>query len=147
MKRLLILSGPNLNKLGEREPDIYGHDTLSDIENGCRMVAQDYDFDIDFRQTNSESVLIEWIQDPPRGTNGLILNAAAFTHTSLALQDALKLLDIPVIEVHLSNPGAREPVRHISYITPVATGVISGFGAASYYLAVRALGDMLSGQY
>lgn len=141
--RILVLNGPNLNKLGEREPEIYGHESLSDIENLCRLTAQDYDIDIDFRQSNDEAELIGWIQDLPRYTKGLILNAAAYTHTSVALHDALKLLDIPVVEVHLSNPGAREAFRHHSYITPVATGVISGFGSRSYALAVRALGEMI----
>lgn len=144
MRRLLILNGPNLNKLGSREPEIYGTDTLSDIENMCRQKAQEFNFDIDFRQTNNESQLIEWIQDPPRETLGLIINAAAFTHTSLAIHDALKMCGIPTIEVHLSNPAAREEYRHFSYISPVASGVISGFGAMSYDLAVCAMHDLLN---
>lgn len=139
MKRILILNGPNLNKLGTREPDIYGAQTLSDIENACRRKAQSLDFDIDFRQSNDESQIIEWIQDLPRYTQAIIINAAAFTHTSIAIHDALKLCDIPIIEVHLSNPGAREEFRHNSYISPVARGVISGFGAQSYLLALEAL--------
>ena len=143
MKQILILSGPNLNKLGEREPDIYGSDTLSDIENGCRTHAHEFGMEIDFRQSNSESELIEWIHDLPGHTVGLILNAAALTHTSVALHDALKLLDIPILEVHLSNPHQRESFRHTSYVSPVAHGVISGFGALSYYLAVEALGKIL----
>lgn len=143
MNRVLVLNGPNLNKLGSREPDIYGHETLSDIENACRAEAQNYDLDIDFRQSNSEAQLIDWVQDLPRETRAVIINAAGYTHSSVALHDALKLLDVPVIEVHLSNPGARESFRHISYITPVASGVISGFGSASYTLAVKAIATLL----
>lgn len=141
--RILVINGPNLNKLGSREPETYGHDTLSDIENLCRLTAQDYDIDIDFRQSNDEAELIGWIQDLPRYTKGVIMNAAAYTHTSVAIHDAVKLLDVPVIEVHLTNPGAREPFRHHSYITPVAKGVISGFGSHSYVLAIHAIGEIL----
>ena len=141
--RILVLNGPNLNKLGSREPETYGHDTLSDIENLCRLTAQDYDIDIDFRQSNDEAELIGWLQDLPRYTKGVIINAAAYTHTSVAIHDALKLLDVPVIEVHLTNPGAREPFRHHSYVTPVAKGVISGFGGQSYVLAIHAIGEII----
>ena len=141
MSKIFILNGPNLNKLGTREPDIYGFDTLADIENACRAEAQKFDLDIDFRQSNSETELIEWIQSPPRGTTAMIINAAAYTHTSLAIHDALKLLEVPIIEVHLSNPGAREEFRHHSYITPAAMGVISGFGRQSYCLAIQVIGN------
>lgn len=139
MNRVLILNGPNLNKLGKREPEIYGSETLSDIENACRRKGQELDFDVDFRQSNDETQLIEWIQEPPRYTKAVIINAAAYTHTSVAMHDALKLLEVPVIEVHLSNPAAREEFRHISYISPVAHGIISGFGSNSYILALESL--------
>lgn len=144
MKRIFILNGPNLNKLGTREPEIYGTETLSDIENGCRLAAQEHNLLVDFRQSNSEAELIGWIQNPPRETCGIIINGAALTHTSIALHDALKMLDVPAIEVHLSNPARREDFRHISYISAVTSGVISGFGAQSYYLAIEALASLVS---
>ncbi|WP_425984340.1 type II 3-dehydroquinate dehydratase [Brevundimonas sp. TWP1-2-1b1] len=131
-----VLNGPNLNLLGVREPDIYGRDTLADIEQRCIKAAGDVQ--IVFRQTNHEGVLVDWIQEAREGADALIINPAAYGHTSVALHDALKTLSIPVIELHLSNPAAREAFRHHSYVSSAATGVIAGFGAAGYELAVQA---------
>jgi 3-dehydroquinate dehydratase-2 len=131
-----VLNGPNLNLLGVREPDIYGRDTLADIEQRCVRAAGEAH--IVFRQTNHEGVLVDWIQEAREGAHALILNPAAYGHTSVALHDALKTLWIPVIELHLSNPAAREAFRHHSYVSSAATGVIAGFGAAGYELAVQA---------
>lgn len=130
--RILILNGPNLNMLGTREPEIYGTQTLADIEALCRAEAKKRGHDIDFRQSNHEGELIEWIQQA-RGTfGGIIINAAAYTHTSIALHDALKMFGGPIVEVHLSDPKTREPFRHHSYIAPLAAAVITGKGAAGY---------------
>lgn len=140
---ILILNGPNLNMLGVREPEIYGSDTLADIETRCRAHAQSLGLAIDFRQSNIEGELVTWIQESRATHHGVIINAAAFTHTSVALLDSLSLLDAPVIEVHLSNVFARESFRHHSYISPVAAGVICGFGWRSYTLALDAINDIL----
>lgn len=140
---ILILNGPNLNMLGVREPEIYGSDTLADIETRCRAHAQSLGLTIDFRQSNIEGELVTWIQESRTTHQGVIINAAAFTHTSVALLDSLSLLDAPVIEVHLSNVFARESFRHHSYISPVAAGVICGFGWRSYMLALDAINDIL----
>ncbi len=141
--KILILNGPNLNMLGVRQPEIYGSDTLADIEERCRAHAKTLGLAIDFKQSNVEGELVTWIQDARTTHQGVVINAAAFTHTSVALLDALSLLDAPVIEVHLSNVFAREPFRHHSYISPVAAGVICGFGWRSYTLALDAIKDIL----
>ncbi len=140
---ILILNGPNLNMLGVRQPEIYGSDTLADIEARCRAHAKTLELGIDFHQSNVEGELVTWIQDARTTHQGVVINAAAFTHTSVALLDALSLLDAPVIEVHLSNVFARESFRHHSYISPVAAGVICGFGWRSYTLALDAIKDIL----
>lgn len=137
MKTILILNGPNLNMLGVREPAIYGRETLSDIEKLCRETAASAGFDIDFRQSNHEGELVTWIQESREKIDGLIINAAGYTHTSVAIHDALKLLEVPVVEVHLSDPQQRESFRHLSYVTPVAAKVIKGLGAKGYADAVR----------
>jgi 3-dehydroquinate dehydratase-2 len=142
---ILVLNGPNLNMLGVRQPEIYGADTLADIEQRCRAHAESLGLALDFRQSNLEGELVTWIQDARTAYKGLILNAAAYTHTSVALLDALSLLEIPVIEVHLSNIFAREAFRHHSYVSPVAAGVICGFGPRGYTLALDALKDILDG--
>lgn len=131
-----VLNGPNLNLLGVREPHIYGRDTLADIE--ARCVAAANGAAVTFRQTNHEGVLVDWIQEARESADALIINPAAYGHTSVALHDALKTLAIPVIELHLSNPAAREAFRHHSYVSSAATGVIAGFGAHGYELAVQA---------
>ena len=137
--RILILNGPNLNMLGRREPEIYGSDTLADIEKLCRGKASVLGMEIDFRQSNHEGELVTWIQDSLDKIDGLIINAAAYTHTSVAIHDALKLLSCPVIEVHLSDPATREEFRHFSYIEPVAAKVIKGKGAKGYVDALESL--------
>ncbi len=142
---ILILNGPNLNMLGVREPAIYGSDTLADIEARCHAHATALGLSVDFRQSNIEGELVTWIQDARTTHRGVIINAAAFTHTSVALLDALSLLDAPIIEVHLSNIFAREAFRHHSYISPVAAGVICGFGWRGYTLALDAVNDILDG--
>ncbi len=131
---ILILNGPNLNMLGQREPDIYGNQTLQDIENMCQKEFPDNI--LTFHQSNHEGELVTWIQEAMNKYHGLIINAGAYTHTSIAIHDALKLLDYPVIEVHLSNPSSREAFRHNSYITPVADKVITGQGAQGYIMAI-----------
>lgn len=134
--RILILNGPNLNMLGVREPDIYGTQTLADIEKFCRAKARDLGHEIDFRQSNHEGELIDWIQQARGVFDGIIINAGAYTHTSIAIHDALKTFDRPIVEVHLSDPKTREPFRHHSFIEPLAAAVISGKGAAGYAEAI-----------
>ena len=133
---LYVLNGPNLNLLGEREPDIYGYDTLADVQKRCEAAADDAS--VVFRQSNHEGELVDWIQEARTKASALIINPAAYTHTSVALFDALKTLKIPVIECHLSNPAAREAFRHHSYVSLAATGVIAGLGVQGYELAVKA---------
>ncbi len=137
---LTILNGPNLNMLGQREPEIYGATTLADIEQRCAAMAQQRGVTLVFKQTNHEGELVEWVQQAGRdAAAGLIINAGAYTHTSVALHDALKTVRVPIIEVHLSNIYQREPFRHHSYVSPVAKGVICGLGAQGYLLAMDAL--------
>ncbi len=138
-KTIYVLNGPNLNLLGVREPEIYGYDTLADIESRCAALLEGTDFGLVFRQSNHEGQLVDWIQEARTKACALILNPAAYTHTSVALYDALKALSIPIIECHLSNPHARETFRHHSYVSLAATGVIAGFGAIGYELAIRAI--------
>ena len=133
---LYVLNGPNLNLLGVREPDIYGRETLDDVRALCERVADGAT--VVFRQTNHEGELIDWVQEAREKASALVINPAGYGHTSVALLDALKTLGIPIIECHLSNPAARERFRHRSYVSPVAAGVVSGFGPFSYELAVKA---------
>ncbi|MCB1784403.1 MAG: type II 3-dehydroquinate dehydratase [Alphaproteobacteria bacterium] len=144
MKKILVLNGPNLNMLGLREPEIYGPETLRDVEDLCYETAMGHNMRVECRQTNHEGVLVDWIQEARGIYDGLIINAAAFTHTSVAIHDALRLLDIPIIEVHLSDPKKREEFRHFSYVEPVAARVIAGQGAKGYKLAVEAINELLS---
>ncbi|HMO43029.1 MAG TPA: type II 3-dehydroquinate dehydratase [Phenylobacterium sp.] len=137
-KPIYVLSGPNLNLLGVREPHIYGKDTLDDVRAACERRAQTLGRSIVFRQSNHEGVLIDWIQEARTEASALVINPAAYGHTSIALLDALKAADIPVVECHLSNPAARETFRHHTYVSLAATGLVSGFGLASYELAVEA---------
>jgi 3-dehydroquinate dehydratase II len=139
MKPIFILNGPNLNLIGEREPAIYGADRLGAIEARLTHQAQAAGFEIRFRQTNHEGVLVDWIQEARHAASALILNAGAYTHTSVAVLDALRVLSIPVVEVHLTNIFKREPFRHHSYISPAATGLICGFGSQGYALALSAV--------
>lgn len=140
---VLMLNGPNLNLLGTREPEIYGHATLQDIEKACVAEAQELSIKLECRQSNHEGELIDWIQESRGVYDALILNAGAFSHTSIAILDALKALTIPLIEVHLSNIYLREAFRHHSYVSSVATGVICGLGAQGYSVAIEWLGKHL----
>ena len=144
MKQILVLNGPNLNLLGVREPAVYGSDTLGDVERLCRDEGARLGVGVDCRQSNHEGQLIDWIQEAGRETVagnvlGVILNAGAYTHTSVALHDAIKGSQASVIELHISNVHAREPFRHHSYISPAARGIIVGFGVQGYAIAIDAL--------
>jgi 3-dehydroquinate dehydratase II len=140
---VFVLNGPNLNLLGVREPAIYGRDTLGDIEARCRSRGATLGLEIDFRQTNHEGQLVDWIQEARLSAAGIVLNAGALTHTSIALLDALSAADLPVIEVHLSNIFRRERFRHHSYVSLAATGVICGLGARGYELALEAVAGLI----
>ena len=136
---IYVLNGPNLSLLGLREPDIYGHDTLDDIAGMMEDRARELELEIDLRQSNHEGHLVDWLHEAQaRRAKAVLLNAGGFTHTSIAIHDAIKAVTTPVIEVHLSNPHAREQFRHISYVGRVAKGTIAGFGAQSYMLALEA---------
>jgi 3-dehydroquinate dehydratase-2 len=140
---IYILNGPNLNLLGKREPEIYGSETLEDIARRCKAKARTLGLAVDLKQSNIEGELVDWIQEAREHAAGIIINAAAYTHTSVALHDALKACGLPVIEVHLSNIYKREPFRHNSYVSPVANGVICGFGGQGYEFALDALAAIL----
>jgi 3-dehydroquinate dehydratase II len=142
---ILVLNGPNLNLLGVREPETYGHDTLADIEEACLERAAALELTVDFRQSNHEGQLVDWIQEARESADGIILNAGALTHTSIAILDALKASDLPVIEVHLSNIFRRESFRRHSYVSEAAQGVICGFGAQGYLLALEAIAGLIKG--
>lgn len=141
--KILILNGPNLNLLGLREPDVYGATTLGDIERKCTALAKELGVDISFRQSNHEGELIDWIQQARDSFKGVIINPAAYSHTSVGLRDALAAVALPVIEVHISNIFAREEFRHHSHVSPVASGVICGLGTTSYTLALRAISELI----
>lgn len=144
--KIMILNGPNLNMLGTREPEIYGSETLSDVEAICAKRAEQLDATIDFRQSNIEGELVTWIQEARTSVQGIIINAAAYTHTSVALLDALNTCDMPIIEVHLSNIHQRESFRHESYIARVADAMICGLGSHGYELAIEAVMRRLDGR-
>ncbi len=141
---IFILNGPNLNLLGTREPEIYGSTTLEEVRALCEREAGELGFEIEFRQSNHEGVLVDWVQEAGRRASALVLNPAAYGHTSVALLDALKALTIPVVECHLSNLAAREPFRRRTYTAAAVAGAISGFGPMSYALAIRAAADLVS---
>lgn len=143
--KILVLNGPNLNLLGTREPHIYGAATLDDIAAACRRRGDALGLDVDFRQSNSEGELVGWVQEARGGHAALIVNAAAYTHTSIALLDALASVDRPVIEVHLSNIFRREDFRHHSYVSRVARGIICGLGGFGYELALEAVARLVNG--
>ncbi len=143
-KRILIINGPNLNLLGARQPDVYGHETLESIEAACKDLASTLDMDVDFRQSNNEGEIVDWIQEARTSHDGLIINAGAYTHTSVAILDALLAVDTPVIEVHLSNIHQRDEFRHNSYVSKAALGMICGLGAHGYELALEALSRHLA---
>ena len=139
-KTIFVLNGPNLNMLGKREPGIYGGKTLADIEADCKAAGDERGLTIDFRQSNHEGMLVDWLHEAADKAAGVAFNAGAYTHTSVALHDAIRAISpIPVIEVHISNVHAREEFRHKSMIAPAAKGVICGFGPHSYILALQAL--------
>ncbi len=140
---IYVLNGPNLNLLGTREPEVYGYATLSDIEKAAVQHARRKGMEVEFRQSNLEGELIDWLQEARTKAAGVILNAAGLTHTSIAILDACRTLDVPLVEVHLSNPYRRESYRRRSFISEVATGVICGFGTTGYILAIDALARIL----
>jgi len=144
MPRILVLNGPNLNLLGRREPGIYGHTTLADIEEMCNAEAERLGLAVECRQSNSEGELVTWVQAVPGTFDGLILNAGAYSHTSIALLDALRALDEPLIEVHLSNIYRRETFRQHSYVSLAANGVLCGFGPRGYLMALHAIAAILA---
>jgi 3-dehydroquinate dehydratase-2 len=144
MRKILVLNGPNLNLLGQREPGTYGAATLADVEAMCRETASRLGFDVDFRQSNHEGVLIDALQEAGRGVKagevlGVVFNPGGYTHTSVALHDAIKGAEVPVIETHISNVHAREAFRHHSYISPAAAGIVVGFGVDGYAVAIEGL--------
>ncbi|MBL41126.1 MAG: type II 3-dehydroquinate dehydratase [Rhodospirillaceae bacterium] len=137
--KILVLNGPNLNMLGLREQEYYGSSSLDDIERSIKEIAEKKGFFVKFKQSNSEGELVSWIQESINNYSGLVINAGAYTHTSIAIFDALKIINVPIIEVHLSNIYAREQFRKTSLISELATGIICGFGQLSYELAIEAL--------
>jgi 3-dehydroquinate dehydratase-2 len=144
MTAVLVLNGPNLGRLGSREPEVYGTSSLADIAGVCRAAGKELGLDIDFRQTDDEAELVGWVHQAADDRTPVVLNPAAFTHYSYALRDALAQRTAPLIEVHLSNPATRETFRHTSVVAGVADGTIAGFGAMSYLLALRAIAALLS---
>ncbi|MUN41742.1 type II 3-dehydroquinate dehydratase [Actinomadura litoris] len=144
MTRVLVLNGPNLGRLGIREPDVYGTTTLADLAELCRAEGERLGLDAEVRQTDGEAELIGWVHEAADGRLPVVLNPAAFTHYSYGLRDALAQLTAPLVEVHISNPAAREEFRHTSVVAGVATGTIAGFGVNSYVLALRAVADLLA---
>ena len=140
---IAVLNGPNLNMLGQREPNLYGRATLDDIEQLCLHTAEKLGLAIDFRQTNMEGELISWVQECRKRVQGIVINPAAYTHTSIALLDALLSIDLPIIEVHISNIYRREAFRHHSYVSRAAVGVICGLGVGGYSLALQAITNLI----
>jgi 3-dehydroquinate dehydratase II len=140
---ILVLNGPNLNLLGVREPETYGRDTLADIEEACLERAAELGLAIDFRQSNHEGQLVDWIQEARETADGIVLNPGAYTHTSIAILDALRAADLPIIEVHLSNIHRRESYRRRSYVSEAAQGIICGFGGHGYLLALDAMARLI----
>ena len=144
MPTVLVLNGPNLNMLGIREPAVYGSETLKDVEVRCLARAKAHGLNIDFRQSNNEGELVGWIQQARAAAAGIVLNAGAYTHTSIAIPDALRACGLPVVEVHLSNIYKRETFRHHSHVSATADGTICGFGSHGYELAIEAISNIIS---
>jgi 3-dehydroquinate dehydratase-2 len=144
-RKIYILNGPNLNLLGTREPEIYGSSTLDELAGRCREVGSKVGLDVDFRQSNHEGELVEWIQGAIDRVDGIVINAAAYTHTSVAIHDALRAYNGYKIELHISNPHLRESFRHVSYVSPVVDSIIAGFGVRGYELSVEAMAEELVG--
>ena len=141
---VFVLNGPNLNLLGKRQPQIYGHETLADVERDCRRLATELGLAIRFHQSNREYEIIDWIHEAREVAAGIVINPAAFTHTSVAILDALNTFEQPIFEVHISNVHRREAFRHHSYVSGVATGVIAGFGTQGYQLALRRVASLIA---
>ncbi|MCR5859940.1 type II 3-dehydroquinate dehydratase [Mesorhizobium sp. J428] len=144
MNTIYVINGPNLNLLGKRQPHIYGHETLEDVKEACIKVGSESGLAVKFMQSNSESQIIEWIHEAREAATGIVINPAAFTHTSVAILDALNTFDHPIIEVHISNVHKREPFRHHSYVSGIASGVIAGFGTQGYVFAVQRMAQLLA---
>lgn len=142
--KIVVLNGPNLNLLGKRQPEIYGRDTLADVEASCRALANELGLEIEFHQSNAEHQLIDWIHVARTSAAGLVINPAAYTHTSIAILDALKTCEFPILEVHISNVHQREEFRHHSYVSLAATGVIAGCGVNGYLLALRQIAWLIA---
>ena len=136
---IIVINGPNLNMLGKREPGIYGGKTLKDIENDCLQAGADLGFEVEFRQSNHEGVLVDWLQEAGERAAGVVINPGAYSHTSIALHDAIRAISTPVVEVHISNIHAREEFRHKSMVSPAAKGMVCGFGPYGYIMALHAL--------
>ena len=145
-KIVYVLNGPNLNLLGKRQPHIYGYETLADVEVSCQKVADEFGFEIRFLQSNHEGQIIDWIQEARESASGIVMNPAAYTHTSVAILDALNTCEFPIFEVHISNVHQREAFRHHSYVTLRANGVMAGFGTEGYALALRRMGNLLAAE-
>jgi 3-dehydroquinate dehydratase-2 len=142
-KKILVLNGPNLNLLGKRQPEIYGKLTLEQINQKVRALAKDLAVEVEIRQSNHEGDLVTWIQEAPKQFGAIVINPAAYTHTSIGMRDAITAIGIPTIEIHLSNIHKREPFRHRSHIAEAAVGQIAGFGANSYLLGIRAAAELI----
>ena len=142
-RTVFVLNGPNLNLLGQREPEIYGRETLADVEADCRRLAGELGFELRFHQSNAEHAIIDWIHEARTQAAGIVINPAAFTHTSVAILDALKACACPIIEVHLSNVHAREAFRHHSYVSPIASAIIVGCGTQGYRFALERLARLI----
>ena len=145
-RTVFILNGPNLNLLGKRQPEIYGRETLADVEASCRAIGDELGLAIRFHQSNREYELIDWVHEAREAAAGIVINPAAFTHTSVALLDALKTCECPILEVHISNVHQRESFRHHSYVSLAAAGVIAGFGTQGYTLALQRLAHLINRQ-
>jgi 3-dehydroquinate dehydratase II len=143
-RSVYVLNGPNLNLLGKREPHIYGHETLADVEAQCRTLATEFNLSIEFRQSNAEFQIIDWIHEAREIAAAIVINPGAFTHTSIAIMDALNACKCPIFEVHISNVHRRESFRHHSYVSLTATGVMAGFGTHGYSLALRHVAQLLA---
>ncbi len=142
-QKILLIHGPNLNLLGKREPDIYGADTLADVEGWCRSAGADAGLDVDCRQSNHEGEIVTWIHDARDTAAAIVINAGAYTHTSVAIHDALRAFEGVIVELHISNPHLRESFRHISHIGPTATAQVAGFGVKAYPGVIRTVANML----
>jgi len=143
-KTIYMINGPNLNLLGTREPEIYGYETLNDIASNCRKIGDHHDLTVDFRQSNHEGEIVDWIQEAIEHAEAIIINAAAYTHTSVAIHDALRSFDGYVVELHISNPHLRESFRHTSYVSTAANAIVAGLGTMGYELVIPLVSEILA---